>query len=144
MQEVVVGEQERGRGGRLGQADDLPRDALQKHRSDDQHGRQNDRKCRHQASHSSGPESGEVYPPAPVPLLQEMRRYEIPGDDEEDVDTDEAAREPGEAPVESHDGKYRYGPKAIDIAAEAPQGLNLSLEPSKVVTCAAIKPWRVT
>jgi len=45
-----------------------------------------------------------------------------PGDDEEDVDADEAAVQAGDPGVEQHHGEHRHGAQALDVGAEPALG----------------------
>src|SRR3712207_9284325 len=50
-------------------------------------------------------------------VVQDDRGDEIAGDDEEHVDTDEAAAEDGETGVEQQDREDGDGPEAVDVGA---------------------------
>jgi hypothetical protein len=52
-------------------------------------------------------------------LAQEQTGDKEPGDDEEDIDADEAAGDTGDASMEQDDEQDRYAAQAFDVRAEA-------------------------
>jgi hypothetical protein len=68
---------------------------------------------RHEAGHPAGPEAGEVDPAVRHDVAQQQGGDEEAGQNEEDVDAEEAARHPRDPEVEEDDQRHREGPDAV-------------------------------
>ncbi len=109
--EVPVGEvEERGEGVAAGLVD-LVRvgDRRDDHRHRDQHADRGE-----EAAGAADPEAGELDLAGAAELAQEQRGDQVAADDEEDVDAEEAARQPAEARVVAEDGEHGERPHRVD------------------------------
>ena len=82
---------------------------------DDQRREQHDEQRRQQSSRAARVELGRSTSPVVERLARQQSGDEKTGKDEEDVDADEAARQPRHAGVERHDEQNRDAAKAFDV-----------------------------
>ena len=73
-----------------------------------------EREGREQAAGAASPEAGQVEPAVPPHLADQQRGDEEARDDEEDVDAEEAAGQPGRVEVEGDDGDDRQRAKTVE------------------------------
>ncbi len=98
----------------------LLRSAQQRHPDpdDDEHAEQR----RQQPSGPSQPELAQMHPRSALALLDQQRRDEEAGDDEEHLDAEKATVHPSEPGVVEDDGNHRDRPQPVE-AGLVPHGL---------------------